>query len=195
MGLFDKFFGKKEIADLKKISNPMEEEAFWNIVASSLNNTSNEEEQESFLIRTIGKLSLPEMIGFKLRTDELLAETYTSKMWCAAYVMRGGCSDDAFEYFRNWLISRGKDVYKQAKENPDNLVSQIEEGLNEYEFEGFTYVAGSAFEKKTGKDIYDYIQTDSNAKYPEIDFNWEEENPDSMKALCPRLYEKCWDKW
>ena len=38
--------------------------------------------------------------------------------------MNGGCSDDGFQYFRNWIISRGKEVYYAAKENPDNLINR-----------------------------------------------------------------------
>lgn len=59
-------------------------------------------------------------------------------MWCAGYLMNGGCADDGFEYFRNWIISRGKDVYDQAKANPDTLISQKNNGEDDmFEFESF----------------------------------------------------------
>lgn len=52
--------------------------------------------------------------------------------------MNGGCADDGFEYFRNWIISRGKDVYDQAKANPDTLISQKNNGEDDmFEFESF----------------------------------------------------------
>ncbi|MCY1459402.1 hypothetical protein D9M71_768710 [compost metagenome] len=111
--------------------------------------------------------------------------------------MNGGCSDDGFEYFRNWVISRGKDVYEKAKENPDTLISQKENGEFEmFEFESFWYVALEAFKKKTGKDLYDYIDYNnfktSEGNYPQFEFDWEEENTDSMKKLCPQLFEHFW---
>lgn len=117
-------------------------------------------------------------------------------MWCAGYIMNGGCSDDGFEYFRNWIISRGKDVYYEAKKNPDSLISQFNENDEFYDFESFWYVALTAFENKTGKDLYDFISDDfqySESKYPNFEFNWEEDKPESMKVICPRLFEKMWN--
>ena len=134
------------------------------------------------------------MIGFRLRTDKLLYDTYNSEMWCAGYIMNGGCSDDGFEYFRNWVISRGKETYYKARQNPDNLISEADKGADMYEFESFWYVALEAFEQKTGRDLYDYIDDEhfktKEGNYPHIEFTWQEEKPESMKKICPQLFEK-----
>ena len=186
-----------DISNLDKSSEMLEEARFWEIVATSLKNSNGEIEQEVILINEIAKLSPKEMIGFRLRTDKLLYDTYNSEMWCAGYIMNGGCSDDGFEYFRNWIISTGKKSYYQAKENPDNLISEVSEGKEFYEFESFWYVALEAFKKKTEKDLYDYIDTDSfktsEKNYQQFEFNWQEEKPETMKAICPRLFAKLWD--
>ena len=206
MGFFDQLFGKKEHSeqtskpdwDILKIDTTAEmldEDLYWKIIDNSLKNSKNQDEQEEHLISEISKLTPKQMIGFRLRTDKLLYDTYNSEMWCASYLMNGGSSDDGFEYFRNWIISRGKDVYYKAKENPDTLISQkdfIEDDF--YEFELFWYVALEAFEQKTGKDLYDYIDnnnfTTKEGNYPEFEFTWTEENPESMKKICPKLYEE-----
>lgn len=180
--------------EIEKTAEMLDEKVFWEIVDKSLTNTDNQHDQEIFLIMEIEKLTPKEMIGFRLRTDKLLYDTYTSKMWCAGYIMNGGCSDDGFEYFRNWVISRGKTIYEAARNNPDTLISQKENGDGEiFEFERFWYVALEAFKKKTGKNLYDYID-DNNFKtregnYPQFKFDWQEENPESMKKLCPQLFE------
>jgi len=126
MGLFDKLFGKKnnpeqqehkanaDTSQLTKTAEMLDEDLYWAIIDKSLKNTKNQEAQEQFLIKEIGKLTPKQMIGFRLRTDKLLYDTYNSEMWCAAYIMNGGCSDDGFEYFRNWVISRGKEIYYKA---------------------------------------------------------------------------------
>jgi len=174
----------------------LDEKRFWDIIDSSLKNTNNQDDQESFLIKEIEKLNPKEIIGFRLRTDKLLYDTYNSEMWCAGYIMNGGCSDDGFEYFRNWIISRGKDVYLNAKKNPDALISEVIDG-DEYEFESFWYVALTAFEKKTGKELYDYISDDfktNEGNYPQFELNWEEEKPETMKSICPKLFEKFWNQ-
>ena len=206
MGIFDKLFGKKENAkketpkthtqEIEKTSEMLDETIFWNIVNSSAKNTKNQDEQERFLVKEIEKLTPKQMIGFRLRTDKLLYDTYNSEMWCAGYIMNGGCSDDGFEYFRNWIISRGKDTYYKAKENPDSLISEFVEGEEYYDFEGFWYVALTAFENKTGKELYDYISDDfktNEGNYPNFEFTWKEEEPETMKAICPRLFEKMWN--
>lgn len=202
MKVFDKFFGKKKVkseqknfidtADIKPTDKMLDEDQFWALVESSLSNSKNQEEQGSILIKELQKLSAEEMIGFRLRTDKLLYDTYNSEMWCAAYIMNGGCSDDSFEYFRCWLISRGKDTYQKAKKNPDSLIDEVVTGQDYYDFESFWYVAIEAFENNTGKDLYDFIDYDKfttrEGKYPDFAFTWEEDDPESMKAICPQLY-------
>lgn len=209
MGFFKGLFGKND--DVKKIENiksdslklektaeMLDEDFFWKIVQSSIDNSKNQEAQEKYLINEISKLTPKQIIGFRLRTDKLLYDTYNSEMWCAGYIMNGGCSDDGFEYFRNWVISRGKDVYYKAKENPDTLISEKDNGEDEmFDFESFWYVALEAFEKTTGNDLYDYIDEEKfqtkEGNYPQFEFNWEEENPESMKKICPKLYEQFWN--
>lgn len=206
MGIFDKLFGKKEQAkketlktfnqEIEKTSEMLDETIFWRIVDSSVKKTKNQDDQEKFLVKEIEKLTPKQIIGFRLRTDRLLYDTYNSQMWCAGYIMNGGCSDDGFEYFRNWIISRGKDTYYKAKENPDSLISEFVEGEEYYDFESFWYVALTAFENKTGKELYDYMSDDfktNEGNYPNFEFTWKEEEPETMKAICPKLFEKMWN--
>lgn len=206
MGIFDKLFGKKESTkeeipktynqEIEKTSEMLDETIYWNIVDSSVKNTKNQDAQERFLVKEIEKLTPKQMIGFRLRTDKLLYDTYNSEMWCAGYIMNGGCSDDGFEYFRNWIIARGKETYYKAKENPDSLISEFVEGEEYYDFESFWYVALTAFENKTGKELYDYISDDfktNEGNYPNFEFTWKEEEPETMKAICPKLFTKMWN--
>lgn len=203
MELFDKLSQKKEIRDktlklnsetfkIEKTSAMLDEDLFWKIIDRSLINFKNQDVQKKILISEISKLNAKQMIGFRLRTDKLLYDTYNSEMWCASYIMNHGSSDDAFEYFRNWLISRGKDIYYKAKENPDILISQRDFSEEDYyEFELFGYVALEAFQLRTGKHLYDFIDQNNfktNEKnYPQIEFTWKED-PESMKKICPNLY-------
>lgn len=181
-----------DTSKLVKTSEMLDEDTYWSIVDRSVKSTSNQEEQEQFLIADIEKLSPQQMIGFRLRTDKLLADTYNSEMWCAGYIMNGGCSDDGFEYFRCWVISRGKDTYYKAKANPDYLVHEIVKNADYYEFESFWYVALDAFKLKTGTDLYNYVDYKTFNKteggYKDFEFTWQEENPESMKKICPELF-------
>jgi Protein of unknown function (DUF4240) len=190
---------KIDVSNLGKVSEVMDEDQYWALVEKSLKKAEDQDEQEEYLIKALSRLSPKEMIGFRLRTDKLLYDTYTSEMWCAGYLMNGGCSDDGFEYFRNWVISRGKKVYYAAKENPDSLidvVNQLDE-MDEYEFEAFWYVAYAAFENRTGLEPYTFIDYDDfitrEDNYSLFEFTWKGDKPESMKAICPRLFEHFWE--
>ena len=188
---------KQELAELKPTAEMMNEEQFWDIVQKAVDEAGDDEDEYlEVVMHELSKLSLKEMVGFRLRTDKLLYDSYTSEMWCAGYLMNGGCSDDGFEYFRLWVISRGRKVYEAALANPDNLIDYIAEDaeVDFFEFELFWYAAIDAFEEATEADLYDYIDDDNfttrEGNYPNFEFNWDEEDPESMKKLCPRLFER-----
>ncbi|MFC4065858.1 DUF4240 domain-containing protein [Actinoplanes subglobosus] len=60
-------------------------------------------------------------VGFSLRYDALGVPSYDWNLWAAAYLMKGGCSDDAFDYFRGWLVVQGRTVWERALQDPDTL--------------------------------------------------------------------------
>lgn len=193
MGLFDKLKKEKPVMT----SEMMSENQFWTIIDACRNGSRDLEELASSITKELTKLSSAEIIGFKLREQKLRFDSYTSDLWCAGYIMNGGCSDDCFEYFRCWVIAHGKEVYYTALKSSDSLSELYSAHEELYEFEDFLYVASNAFEKKTGKQIDEYIDYKSfkttETHYPNFQFTWEEENEDSMKAICPKLMDIAWD--
>jgi len=187
---------KLEAINFEKSSEIIDEERYWNIIKKSFHGSKDYNGQRAILLNKLTELSPKEIIGFDLRTTKLLKDSYSSELWCAAYIIKGGCSDDGFEYFRCWLISKGKDVYYKAVKNPDSL-SEIEKKLfSDYELEEFLYIPNEAFMQKTGKEIYDYVDMEKFLKedgtYLQIVLNWQEDNTDSMKKICPKLFKKHW---
>ena len=182
-----------DISNLQPTSAMLDEALYWEIIDKSALNTSNQNDQEAYLIQIIEQLSPEQMIGFNLRTDQLLYKSYTSKMALACYSLNDYLSDDTFEYFRLWVISLGKDTYNNVNTNPDALLPYLNPISDYYDFEGLWYVAQKAFKNKTGKEIYDYIDYEqfkySEVDYPDIDFSWETDHPESMKAIIPYLHE------
>ena len=202
MGIFDRFFGQKtstpapEPFEMEPTAEMMNEDKYWTLIAESLEYAEDDQDaQAAYLRRTLVGFDPEEIVGFRLRTDKLLYDTYASEMWCAGYIMNGGCSDDMFEYFRLWVISRGREVYENARSNPDSLHSvadtKVPEGL--FDFESLWYVANEAFEQKTGKYLDDYVDHDfkfREGNYPQFDFNWTEEDPESRRKICEKLFER-----
>ena len=181
---------------LVKTGEMLDEDIYWDIVDRSLIYKDDQGKQIAFLTAEIEKLSPKQIVGFSLRTEKLLYDTYTSDMWCAGYIMNGGCSDDGFQYFRNWVISRGRSVYYKAKKHPDDLIEEVGEVIV-YEFEEFWYVAHVAFANKTGKNLEDYIDytvfTSRENAYPDFEFTWNGDDKESMRRICPKLMEKFWN--
>ena len=180
---------------LNKSSEMLDENTYWAIIENSIKNTSSQEDQEIYLIAELEKLSPKEIIGFRLRTDKLLYDTYNQELWCAAYIVNDGSTDGGFDYFRCWLISKGKDEYYSAVKNPDSILQIIDTSEeDEFEFEGFAYVAVSAFKALTTHELFDFIDynnfTTNDENYPILKFAWNVDEPETMQKVCPKLYDR-----
>jgi len=80
---------------------------------------------DRFLKVELASLSNDEMIAFIADYQKYHAEAYRWDLWGAAYLINGGCSDDGFIDFRDWLVARGRAVYEAAILDPDSLADQI----------------------------------------------------------------------
>ena len=89
----------------------MDENQFWEIISLSLENSENYDEQIDFIVKKLTEEPFKTIVGFVMRIDSLLYQSYKERLWCSAYLINNGSSDDDFEYFRLWLISRGKEVF------------------------------------------------------------------------------------
>jgi hypothetical protein len=115
-----------------------------------------------------------------------MARAYTWDLWAAAYVINGGCSDDGFEYFRAWLISRGSDTFEKALADPDSLASLRGLEPDECELESLLYVAAEAYEEAAESEL-----PESKVKRPSkpAGKRWSEEGDDLAKRV-PKLWKK-----
>jgi hypothetical protein len=172
---------------------PMSEEQYWQIIAESIKEGPYQSWQEHFLVHKLKTFTVEELVGYELRTELLMHASYTANLWCAADLLNNGCSDDGFDYFRYWLISRGKKVYHDSLQNPDSLVAQIDERKQFYDFEKFGYIAHKVFEQKTDGNLYDYIRDGlPHSREPEIQLTWDSEKPETMRAICPQIFDRMW---
>ena len=189
----------------------MTEEIFWEYLSTEINSGAEEFDLISNLTEKLTKKSNEEIFSFGVIIDELMAKSYSSKLWCAAYLVNHGCTDDGFDSFRLWLISKGKETFYDVINNPDNLIKYVhltdsveDEKYGEfYENEDFLYIAIDAYAKKNEiesfEDLYEiYLDNFDKYKdeikyedsdYPHIKMTWNEEKPETMRSLCPKLFE------
>lgn len=167
----------------------MDKKTFWDLIEESLLESKGEpEKQRKHLVDKLSKMPEEEIFEYQKIFDYVYTNSYKSDLWAAAYIINGGCSDDGFDYFRAWMISKGKKTFENAMIDPQSLGEVIGKDENT-EFEDFLSIGREAYRKKTGKEDF-YDRTESLA-YPEIEFDWNEDE-DQLKNKFPVLFEKYW---
>ena len=131
----------------------MDEDTFWSLIDKSRAASNNNYQIQITSLKTIlATLEPTEIVKFDNRFTSLLAASYDYKLWGASYVINGGCSDDCFDYFRQYLIGHGKDKFYQTLKDPESCASWIK-SEEEDNWEGLQYSAMDAYKLKTGKEM------------------------------------------
>jgi hypothetical protein len=80
---------------------------FWEIIDSAREENGWEEIYEP-LANRLAELEADEILLWANIFDEYHDLSDKSKLHAAAWIINGGCSEDGFFYFRQWLIAQGK---------------------------------------------------------------------------------------
>jgi len=195
MGLFDKLFGgtkKGSKAEPPKNNNftlsdkLMEEDMFWKIIQTTKDNAKGDfEEQQEELANELRKLTPDDIILFGNRFRYFRGMANTWELWGAIYIIHGGCGDDSFNDFREWVIGQGKDFYYQTIKDPESLAEMDTDKIDEVDWEGLGYVYSEVFEELTGQEMeYSFKERQETTGV-----EWEEDG-DDLKNMFPKLYAK-----
>ena len=174
----------------------MEKKEFWRLIEKS-----REVNQAEWLTEELVQKGLDEVLDFEFLFQGLMNDSYQSRLWGAAFVLMGGCSDDAFDYFRGWLIGQGEEIYNKVMKDPEFLADYInEDNLDDEGFpqnEELLSVGVDAYTLiKTGDiewddDIHNELLEALDKKglqsVTDIEFDWEE---DDLENLFPVLWER-----
>jgi Protein of unknown function (DUF4240) len=161
----------------------MDEQTFWRIVeAAKTSASANLDARPQALEAQLSPLDLESLGAFQRTYEGFLLRANRWDLWGAAYLMNGGCSDDGFKYFRDWLISEGRSTYEQALTNPESLASFP---VREYfELELFGYAASKVFARKGGGEL----DRDFNVELAvPVGKEWKESD---LPAMFPKLAAK-----
>ncbi len=157
----------------------MEESRFWSLVAAAVSFEEGERIIDTQALEdALLPLSNDELRGFETVRAELMARSYTTELWGAAYLLNGGCSDDGFEYFRAGLILLGRELFERVLKSPDELADIFQE---EFELEDAMHVASDILKDRTGE--YPGIR----APYPELAPFWDFDDAAEMSKRYPKL--------
>lgn len=170
----------------------MPDASFWALIDATLTGSTDPDARMEQLRKALEPLSTDDLIAYEIAFREKLNKAYTWDLWAAAYIVHGGASDDGFEYFRRWLVMRGKATYEAALADPSHLATiplapTGPEGV--WEFEEIYYVAGELFEERGGEDDIRDFGPD------EIGLGGEEpagtpfpEEPSALQEMYPALW-------
>jgi hypothetical protein len=174
-------------------ASPMPADPFWRIMKCAAESGHDPDAHVDALRATLRELTLQDIISFEVAFRRYLNKAYTWDLWGAASVINGGCSDDGFEYFRRWLVSRGRDVYEAALADPDNLAEfDMRPGPDGVcEFEAIYYVAKKVFEEKGGKgDVRDYSEAEAGLGGPGPSGESFEDDEKHLMRRYPKLWQR-----
>lgn len=182
---------------------PMTKDRFWALIDGAREKAGGWEEMSGTLVRRLARYDTPDIMLWYQIFLLYRRLSCKKKLWAAAYVINGGCSDDGFDYFRGWLIAQGRDVFLKALADPDSL-AYVGACQDEAEFEDIFSAAASAYFAKhgCGRD-YDRFYRELD-KYPltkqeekaimdeivydqDIDADWYGEDEKTMRILLPKL--------
>lgn len=152
---------------------------FWSLIETHVRVREDGGIDASALGETLGTLSEPEVVAYERRLQALHQESRTWALWGAAHIIHGGCPDDTFDYFRSWLIGRGRAVFEAALRDPDSLATvATEEALDDE-----LYSSGQiAYEAVTGREL----EWDG-APYPALDESFSFDDEPEMQRRYPKL--------
>lgn len=173
-------------------SGPLARDGFWNIIDHSAASEANPDTQLADLRASLSRLSPSQIADFERIFDETMRQSYSWDLWGAAYVANGGASDDGFEYFRCWLISKGRKVFERVVADPDSLADLLAsgEGVGDLEFEDFAYVARETWAARTKRD-WNEMPVVANMAYDKkpsgVPFS---ENPAELARRYPKLWKR-----
>jgi Protein of unknown function (DUF4240) len=169
-------------------TTPMDDNTFWSIIDSAVSPDKAESDYNyDKLENRLRQMGAEEILGFGAAMQRAVNHAYDWRLWGAAYLINGGCSDDGFEYFRGWLIAQGSAIYRQALANPDSLADYIKsyKGSSPIEDEDLLAVPWMIFEEKTGSG--DGYETGVEFAPEPNGENWDFDDEEQMKSRLPNL--------
>ena len=125
---------------------------FWALVENARRDGTGCERVAERLTDTLATLPSAAITEFNEELTTRLVESYRWDLWAVAYIANGGASDDGFDYFRGWMITRGRARFEHALRDAPSAVEGAP-WLGDLECEAVLGVAHAAYENATGQAL------------------------------------------
>ena len=168
---------KRALAPGKPDPRPMDENLFWEILEGG--ETGAIAERLDTLPERLAGLKPKAIKDFDAVLRDKFEAIYRTDVWALAFLLRGGCSDDAFMEFRAWLILLGRRAYEGVVADPDRFDVALFDGTGATSL-SLLDAPSIAYELRAGKPMPQRRRIAPDLEGPEI----EEEN---FRSLLPRI--------
>jgi hypothetical protein len=172
---------------------------FWETIDRTRPDRPNPRAHAAAITTALVESGTKDTLRFAAAFDEAIDALYAWDLWGAAYLSFSGCSDDAFEYLRAWLIGAGERVWASARNYPERLFIELLDGADDpdarweelriHEGEPLLYIAGTAHERLTGSWLSGRGSPHPDAPAGDM---WAE---DELPGLYPDLFAVLPDGW
>jgi hypothetical protein len=169
----------------------MTEDEFWDHIRAT--RRVDPDAHVERLTARLAKLPPEECLDFTHLWGVVGNRAYRRDLWGAAYVINGGCSDDGFDYFRDWLILQGRDVYEAAIADPDSLAEVLDGEEVEHQCHPGAdawFVATKTKNDNAGHVAFQRAMRFRHPKVPPLPAlapRWNFEDDDEVRKRFPRL--------
>ncbi|WP_327348749.1 DUF4240 domain-containing protein [Streptomyces europaeiscabiei] len=169
----------------------MDETEFWELVDKAREDAEGDpEDQADLLVERLGRLDPEAVLDFARHFESRYNRAYIWDLWGAAWVLLDGASDDAFDFFRCWLIGQGREVFEGAVHDPDSLAGLLDDFDEEIDGDGeeLGYAADEAYEQLTGVAAPDLGIPPPPGEPEGAPLDFEDES--ALAERCPKLWER-----
>ncbi|MGN5378425.1 DUF4240 domain-containing protein [Streptomyces lasalocidi] len=170
----------------------MDETEFWELIDASREGAEGDaEEQADLLVDRLLQLEPDLVLDFARHFEARYNRAYRWDLWGAAWVLLDGASDDAFDFFRCWLIGQGREVFEGGLHDPDALADLLGEFDEEIDGDGeeLGYAADEAYEQLTGAVAPELGIAPAPGEPEGTSIDFENE------AVLAERYPKLWDRF
>lgn len=162
----------------KALTETIDERRFWQLIDESNQHQAGFAHTSQHLILLLEGYSGTQIKNFQKILLEKMDALNKWDIWALAYLAQDGCSDDAFEAFRAWVILQGYACFKTVLEDVQASVSLIPSGQGT-DCPWLTQCALIAYERRQGRSLstkrkfssvqgVPWNEANINSRFPEL---------------------------
>lgn len=138
----------KRTSDKRKI----DESLFWELIQEIKIISDDKIDFSNRLQSKLESFKAEEIKRYEKTFLQKLNDLHQADIWALAFIVRNGCGDDCFDYFKAWIIAQGESVFNAVK---NMKIFELKSVFTEEDpqFEEFMYVAQEAYENKKGETM------------------------------------------